>query len=57
MMIGLILRAVLFVFIMYLVYLKGFTDCMLGNREEMYQALKKLYTKKYGDIWDDTNKD
>lgn len=51
-MVGLFLRAILLGMVMYLIYMKGFTDCMFGYNEDLYKKLREWYIDKYGeDIW------
>ena len=55
-MLILLVKALFLGFLLYLMYFKGFTDCMFGNNDELYDKLREWYITKYGeDIWNDDN--
>ena len=40
--------------ILFVVYLRGFGDCMFGKNRDLYNSMREAYIKKNGeDIWSD----
>ena len=49
-----ILEFLLYVGVLWIVYLKGFRDCMYGNREHLFEVIRKTHIDKFGeDPWAD----